>query len=161
MPSRRIAGSASAARYMAEFVARTRLDVSIKLQAAQTIAMMEGENWPGIAAFMQMQLIPGYQEALDGLPVGHRQMVRMAKDVLEQEYSFDADIALALQCADHLQNTAGGFDRMQDLRCGAGALAYHEMRLAGRAVDMRELAKKFGCSPRKLKYYADCLMEKE
>lgn len=150
-----------AARYLAEFVARTRLDMAFKLEAAQAIAAMEGESWPGMAAFMKMQLIPGYQEVLDGLPVGHRQMVRMAQEILEQEYGLKADVALALQCAAHLQNCIGGFDRLQDLRCAAAALAMTELRMAAMEPSARDVARKFGCSPRKLKYYADCLSERE
>lgn len=156
-----LTGEPAAARFLAEFIARTRLDLGFKLSAAQAIGAMDGQNWPGIAAFMQMQLIPGYQDALNGLPVGHRQMVRMAQEVLEKEYGYAADVALALQCADHLQNCAGGFDRMRDLRCAAGALAYYELHLAGKAPDMKDVARKFRCSPRKLKYYAACLTEKE
>lgn len=156
-----LTGEPAAARFLAEFIARTRLDMGFKLAAAQAIGAMDGQNWPGIAAFMQMQLIPGYQDALNGLPVGHRQMVRMAQEVLEKEYGYTADVALALQCADHLQNCAGGFDRMRDLRCAAGALAYYELHLAGKAPDMKDVARKFRCSPRKLKYYAACLTEKE
>lgn len=154
-------GAPEAARYLAEFIARTRLDVSFKLEAAQAIAAIEGENWPGIAEFMQMQLIPGYQEALDTLPVGHRQMVRMAQEILEKEYGVKADVALALQCSAHLQACFGGFDRMRDLRCAAAALAYYELRMAGHQPVANDVARKFCCSPRKLEYYAACLNEKE
>lgn len=156
-----LAAGQDAARFLAEFIARTRLDVALKLEAAQAIAAIEGENWPGIAEFMQMQLIPGYQEALDTLPVGHRQMVRMAQEVLEKEYGVKADVALALQCSAHLQACFGGFDRMRDLRCAAAALAFYELRMAGHQPVASDVARKFRCSPRKLEYYAACLNEKE
>ena len=143
--------------YVAEFVARTRLDLDIRLSAAQALQQSRHDLWPGLTAYMQMQMIPSYQEALDYLPVAHRQMVRMAQQILEQDYDLQADIALAMQCVHYLQCHEDDFDRMRDLRCAAAALALTELRAANRDVSEQDVAWKFGCSVRKLKYYADAL----
>lgn len=151
-------GTPGSARYLAEFIARTHLDDEIRMSAVQ--ALMEGgAPLPGLIDYMQMQLVPGYQQALNGLGVAHRQTVRMAQQVLQDEYDLKADIALAMQCINHLQNCEDGFDRMLDLRCAAAAFAMNELREAGRNVSAREIARKFGCSTRKLKYYLGELAE--
>lgn len=141
-------------RWLAEFVARSHQDMSLKLQAVQAIQAAEPEKWPGMTAFVQMWLIPGTQEVLDSLPVSYRQMVRMAQEILETEYSCKADLPLALQCANYLQSTFGEFNRLLDLRCAAAALALIELRASGRDADIRDLADLFRCSARKLNYYA-------
>ena len=62
-----------------------------------------------------------------------------------------------LQCAEYLSRCSGGFNRMLDLRCGAAALAVIELRAAGRNDSLEDVARRFGCSVRKLKYYVEYL----
>lgn len=140
-------------RYLAEFVARTHMDEQVRMSAVQALMESRSVQLPGLMAFMQMQMIPGYQDALNELPVAHRQTVRMAQQVLEMDYDLKVDTALAVQCISYLQSCEGGFDRMLDLRCAAAAFALNELRAAGRSISKREIARKFGCSERKLKYY--------
>lgn len=146
-------GTPQCMRYIAEFLARTRMDEDMKVMAAQILTAIEPEKWQGVRDFMQMQLLPGFQEVLQSLPVGHRQMIRMAKEILELDFDLRADLAMALQCANYLDSVTQRSSRMLDLHAAAAALALIELRAAGREVDLNDLADKFHCSKRKLKYY--------
>ena len=86
-------------------------------------------------------------------------MIRMAKETLELDFDLRADLAMALQCANYLQATLGEFNRMLDLHAAAAALAWMELRAAGRDADVKDVAEKFRCSARKLKYYAAYLSD--
>lgn len=142
---------------LAEFIARTHQDMEIRLYAAQAIRESRWKNWPGVDAYLRLQLIPGMQEALDQLPLPFRQMVRMAQEDLLDEYDLRAGAAPALQCAKHLDSCAGEFNSLLDLRCGAAALTAIELQARGKKDDLRRIARRFGCSERKLKYYLQYL----
>ena len=142
---------------LGEFIARTRLDMDIRLHALRVLRQSNAQEWQGVGDYVQMQMIPGYQEALDHLPAPYRQTVRMTKDYLDAEYGVQADVAPALQCAEYLSRCSGGFNRMLDLRCGAAALAVIELRAAGRNDSLEDVARRFDCSVRKLKYYVEYL----
>lgn len=143
--------------WLAEFLSRAHADMELRLAAAQAIRESRWQAWPGVDGYLRMQMIPGSQEALDALPVPYRQTARMASEYLEREFGLNVAAAPALQCAEYLQQCEGKFNRMLDLRCGAAALAAIELRAAGRNANVKELARLFDCSARKLKYYLEYL----
>ena len=98
-------------------------------------------------------LLPEAEGVLAGMPVGERQLVRFADDVLSQEYGVEALSALALLWRGYraacLRN-----DPLVCTQEAAAALAWNYLLQHGRRVSVAELAEKFVCRPRRMVFYA-------
>ena len=91
---------------------------------------------------------------LADLPVGERQLVRFADEVLEDAYDVRALPALAMLWASYrkLRGTRG--DPLQRIEASAGALAYNFLLVNGSTPDIGTLARRFGCNTRQLVFCA-------
>ncbi|MBR1559066.1 MAG: hypothetical protein IJ646_02375, partial [Clostridia bacterium] len=99
-------------------------------------------------------------ELLKPMPVGDRQLVRYADEVLEQEYGLSARPVLALMWMTYrrLRGTKG--DPLTRIGAAAGGLACNYLMAAGEKPDMGRLAKLFGCSPRQLVFCASRIADR-
>ena len=93
-------------------------------------------------------------ELLSKMPVGDRQLVRYADEILEREYGISARPVLTLmwQSYRHLRGTKG--DPLKRVDAAAGALACAYLMAAGQKPDLGRLAKAFGCPERQLIFFA-------
>ena len=72
--------------------------------------------------------------------------------MLQEDYGVSADLQLVLLWAwvDRFQS---GAPVVRDLRCGAAVLALDVLRAQKMDIPVKQLARQFGCSARKLAYY--------
>ena len=100
------------------------------------------------------------EEILSSLPVGDRQLVRYADEVLEKEYGISARPVLALmwQSYRHMRGTRG--DPLKRVDAAAGALACGFLMATGQKPSFRRLSKAFNCPPRQLVFYAAHLVDR-
>ena len=95
-------------------------------------------------------------EALLGaLPVGDRQLVRYADEVLEQEYGVAARPALTLMWSGYRRMRGTKGDPLKRVEAAAAALAYNYLLAGCERPSIARLAKLFGCTPRQLTFCAE------
>ncbi len=91
---------------------------------------------------------------LKQLPVGERQLIRLAADVLEVEYGVRALSPLtALWCA-YREVCASELDPLISTQEAAGALAWNYLLRHGQRPTVERLSRMFACKGRRLVYYA-------
>lgn len=93
-------------------------------------------------------------QLLSDLPVGDRQLVRYANEVLEDKYDIRALPALAMLWASYRRLRGMRGDPLKRIEASAGALAYNFLLASGKTPDIGELARRFGCNSRQLVYCA-------
>ena len=98
-------------------------------------------------------LLPEAEEVLSAMPVGERQLVRFADEVLSQAYGVEARSALALLWQGY-RSACGRNDPLVCTQEAAAALAWNYLLQHGRHVSVEELAGKFACKPRRMVFYA-------
>ena len=103
-----------------------------------------------------LSMMPDADDLLDGMMVGERQLVRYANDVLEQDYDLSALPVLALDVGDLTGSAAA--ERAEPLvqsETVSAALVYRYLTTHGRRVRLERVARRFGCSARRLRYYVN------
>ncbi len=147
-------GDREAHRLILEFLTRTRMGLKFDATAADILGEKSEIPRAGIWKYLKMKyLTPDYRALMRRLDVGHRQMIRMADDVLREEYGVRADVDLVLMWSG-VREFTGNVPVVRDLRCGAAALALSLLRRRKADVTARGLARQFRCGARKLEYYA-------
>ena len=129
----------------------------LKLHAA-VLMKLQGrplkEILPGVTEGLGDVLVDA-EAVLAGLPVGDRQLVRYAGEVLEREYGVSALPALAMIWSAYRANRGTRGDPLQRIEAAAGAAAYYFLLSGGQRPEIGRLARAFGCSPRQLVYCAE------
>lgn len=105
-------------------------------------------------ASVEGNVVPKPEELLETLLVGERQLVRYADEVLENEYQISAMAELALMWAIYRRQRGLDFDPLTNTEAASAALVYNYLLRHGNRVSISKLAEQFGCSPRRLVYYA-------
>lgn len=139
-----------------ELMYRSAVPASVKMHAA-LVLRMRGAN---LKKFMPPDfdprdgMLPEADEILRRLPVGERQLVRFAAEVMELEYGIRPLPALAaLWYAYHCGRGQGG-DPLMRTQEAAAALAWNYLLAHGEKVSVGKLARQFACNPRRMVYYA-------
>ena len=91
---------------------------------------------------------------MSGLPVGERQLVRFADEVLDYDYDIRALPALALMWSGYRAMRGLRGDPLKRIEASAGALAYNYLLLNGMTPRIGKLARQFGCDARQLVFCA-------
>ena len=91
---------------------------------------------------------------LADLPVGERQLVRFADEVLSREYNLHALPALALMWSSYRKLRGMRGDPLKRMEASAGALAYNFLLANGQTPDVGALARHFGSDVRQLVFCA-------
>ena len=91
---------------------------------------------------------------LADLPVGERQLVRFADEVLDREYDVQALAALALMWSSYRKLRGMRGDPLKRIEASAGALAYNYLLANGQRPQIRRLARHFGADTRQLVFCA-------
>lgn len=99
-------------------------------------------------------LLPETAEVLEGLPVGDRQLIRYAGEVLEAEYDISARTELALMWAVYRMKRGVRFDPLTNSEAAAAALVYNFLLMRGTKTTIDALSGQFGCSKRRMVFYA-------
>lgn len=100
-------------------------------------------------------MMPDADALMAGMTVGERQLLRYANDVLEQDYDISALPVLALTWAIYRQRRGGNAEPLVQSDTVSAALVYRYLTTHGRHARIGRVAKRFGCSVRRLKYYVN------
>ena len=128
----------------------------LKLHAALVLRLqgVEADAIMPEGAGLGVGFMPDAGAMMSRLPVGERQLVRYADEVLQQEYDVAALPRLLLMWSAYRQLRGTSADPVRCVGAGAAALAYNYMLIYGPKPDIRKLARQFGCDPRQMVYYA-------
>lgn len=96
---------------------------------------------------------------MEEMMVGERQLIRYAGEVLEDDYDLSAMPSLAMIWMVYRKMRGTNADPIMNTETGAAALVYVYLTRCKRQVALTQLAKRFGCSARKLAYYASRILE--
>ena len=105
-------------------------------------------------ASIEGNIVPKPEELIETLLVGERQLIRYANEVLEGEYGVSALPELALMWAVYRRGRGLDFDPLTNTESASAALVYNYLLRCGKRVAISKLAGQFGCSQRRLVYYA-------
>ena len=99
-------------------------------------------------------LLPTAEPVMEELPVGERQLIRYAGEMLEEACDLSALPSLTMMWVVYRRFRGLDTDPIISTDAGAAALAYAYLMRRGRRVSLEKFAKRFGCSARKMAYYA-------
>lgn len=150
-----LAGDAESESTMREILFRSDIPMPVKLHALLFLHLRGADLHrfmpPGMDA--QDGLLLDSEEMLSRIPVGERQLVRFAGDVLEEEYGERPLPALTtLWCA--YRRACGACDPLVSTQEAAAALAWNYLLQRGEKVSAGVLARRFECKPRRMAFYA-------
>lgn len=133
-------------------------DVSaeLKLHAALALRLlgMDADAIMPARAGLGVGFMPDAKSMMARLPVGERQLVRYADEVLRAEYDISALSQLLLLWSAYRQLRGTSADPVRCVGGGAAALAYNYLLIYGPKPEIETLARQFGCDSRQLLYYA-------
>ena len=100
------------------------------------------------------EILPDAEEMMDSFLVGERQLLRYANQKMEELYDLSALSALTLIWAVYRQYRGLRFDPLTRSEAVSAALVYTCLLQRGQRPSISKLARHFGCSIRRLTYYA-------
>lgn len=125
----------------------------LKLRGADMKRLFPAEN------VVEDAVLPEVESMLNEMLVGERQLIRYTADVLEDEYGFAAHSELALLWAVYRRGRGTHADPLINTETASAALAYNYLLMHRKRPSIARLAKQFGCSPRRLVFYARRIAE--
>ena len=146
----------SARSVLRELMFAPEVSRNLKLHAAVLMKLQErplSEILPQPMDAMGEALVDA-EEILSELPVGDRQLVRFASEVLEREYSVSALPVLALMWQSYRRMRGMRGDPLQRIESAAAALAWNYLLATGEKPEVGRLARQFGCGPRQMAFCA-------
>ena len=149
------AGDEESESAMRELLYRGDVPMSVKLHGVLFLRLRGADMGRLMPPDMDAMdgLLPEAEGVLAGMPVGERQLVRFASEVLSQAYGVEALSALALLWRGY----RGACSRNDPLVCtqeAAAALAWNYLLQHGRHASVEKLARQFACKPRRMVFYA-------
>lgn len=133
-----------------------RYQPEIKSQAAFLLQLkgIDMRNVFPANASIEGNVLPKPEELMGGLPVGERQLIRYSNGVLENEYGVSALSELALMWTVYRHGRGSKLEPLINTETASAALACNYLLHSGKHVSSDRLAEQFGCSKRRLVYYA-------
>ena len=149
-------GDAESASILRELFYRGEIPATVKMRAALVLQMRGADlrKFMPPGTHLQDGLLPEADDLLEHTPVGERQLVRFAAEVLEIEYGVRASAELAMLWYGYRRGTAAGSDPLVRTQEAAAALAWNFLLQHGVKVSVGKLAKQFGCQERRMVFYA-------
>jgi len=132
------------------------LSPELKLHAA-TLLRLRGADLEEIlpAGASEEGLAASDSEAmLEEFLVGERQLLRYAAEMLEDAYDVSALPALTMIWAVYRRNRGLRYDPLVSSEAASAALVYIYFMQRGKRVPLKELSELFGCSERRIVFYA-------
>ncbi len=150
------AGDGESESALRELLYRGDVPMQVKLHGVLFLRLRGADMRKLIPPDMDLQdgLLPEAEGLLARMPVGERQLVRFAGEVLEREYGLQALSALALIWQGYRNLIRGETDPLVCTQEAAAALAWNYLLQHGRRASVGELARQFECRPRRMVFYA-------
>ena len=120
----------------------------LRLRGAETAGLLPPD------ADARDGLLPEADSLLEEMPVGERQLVRLAADILDAEYDVSAEAAISLMWRVYRERVRAWNDVLICTEEAAGALAWNYLMRHGKYPNPGMLAEQFGCRIRRLTFYA-------
>lgn len=120
----------------------------LRLRGADMQRLMPPDSDP------QDGLLPEAEGMLAEMPVGERQLVRFADDILSSHYDINARSALTLMWRAYRSGVSGTKDVLVCTQEAAAALAWNYLLQHGKKASPAALAHQFGCRQRRMIFYA-------
>jgi tetratricopeptide (TPR) repeat protein len=139
-----------------EYMLRVDTGFDMTLRAATMYRMRGLDVRKILPPYMRKSegLMPDGNRVLDAMSVGHRQLVRLASDVLERQYDVYAFDHLAVMWDMYRRHTPMRTDPLVKTETAAAALSYCYLALAEKKPSFYRLSAQFGCPVRQLMYFA-------
>lgn len=133
----------------------TELQPELKLHAA-TLLKMRGADMRALlpGAVEESDMLTDSDALLEGFMVGERQLLRYANEVLEQDYDISALAPLTMMWAVYRQHRGLRADPLVHSEAVSAALVYLYLMQRKTKATLGQVARRFGCSLRRLTYYA-------
>ena len=149
------AGDEESESTMRELLYRGDVPMSVKLHGVLFLRLRGADMGKLMPPDMDAMdgLLPEAEGVLAGMPVGERQLVRFASEVLSQAYGVEALSALALLWRGY-RGACGRNDPLVCTQEAAAALAWNYLLQHGRHASVEKLARQFACKPRRMVFYA-------
>lgn len=103
-------------------------------------------------------IIPGADEIMHNMSVGHRQLVRYASEILGKRYGISTYDAIALLWEQYRADRGTRLDPLLKTETAAAALAYCYLVKTGNEASIEKLAAQFGCGVRQLRFFVRHMM---
>lgn len=138
-----------------EYLMRVDSGLDSMVRAAALLRMRGGDIERILPPFVDPEdgFMPGGDQILDNMGIGHRQLVRLASDILERRYHADAYDTLAVMWDMYRSLRGTRMDPMLRTETAAAALAYCWLAKNGRKPCAEKLAVQFGCGVRQLNFF--------
>lgn len=150
------AGDAEAESAIRELLYRGSVPIEVKLHGVLFLRMRGADMEKLMPPDMDLQdgMLPEAKTLLADLPACERQLVRLADDVLREEYGIDACSALCLMWRAYRVICKSANDPLVSTQEAAAALAWNYLLVHGQKVSPRKLARQFACRTRRMVFYA-------
>lgn len=142
-----------------EYLMRPDNGFDMKVRAA-AMYRMRGEDASRILPpYMETEdgFVPEAENVLDAMGVGHRQLVRLAGEVLQRSYGIDAYDQLAIMWDMYRSMRGTRLDPLLKTETAAAALAYCYLKKNGREPRLEKLAVQYNCRVRQLRFFINHL----
>lgn len=139
-----------------ELLYRGDIPIAVKLHGIFFLRLRGADMRKLMPPDMNIQdgMLPEASQLLADMPVGERQLVRFADEVLSAEYGITACSALALMWQAYRHEYHGDRDPLVCTQEAAAALAWNYLLSHGRKPRPARLARQFACRERKMVFYA-------
>ena len=139
-----------------ELLYRGDIPIEVKLHAVFFLRLRGADMAKLLPPDMDVQdgMLPESAELLENMPVGERQLVRFADEVLSKEYGITACSALALMWQAYRHGCRKDTDPLVCTQEAAAALAWNYLLAHGRHAEPQKLAIQFACRVRRMVFYA-------
>lgn len=150
------ADDAEAESLVRQLLYRSDISMAVKLHATLFLRLRGADTNKFLPpdADPKDGLLPDAEMMLADMPVGERQLVRFADEVLSEYYGVNAKAALALMWRSYRAGNCGR-ELLLSTQEAAAALAWNYLLQHERRVSPQKLAKQFGCKLRRMAFYAD------
>ena len=128
----------------------------LKLHAAMVLKLQGVDLEQVLPADMGLAegMVPDVETMLREMPVGERQLVRYANEVLSRDYGVSALLPLILMWSGYRGQRGTKADPLRCTEGAAAALAYNYLLCCGEKPNLRLLARRFNAPLRQMVYYA-------
>ena len=139
-----------------ELLYRGDVPMSVKLHGMMFLRLRGADVAKLMPPDMDMTdgLLPEADDVLGRMPVCERQLVRFADEILSRDYGINAAAALALMWTGYREMRKPVKDALVCTQEAAAALAWNYLLQHGRSTSVNKLSRQFGCSPRRMVFYA-------
>ena len=148
--------SVEARSILRELLFSSAVPYELKLHAA-LVLRMQGIGLDQVLPSeleLTADVLPGVDAMLREMPVGERQLIRYADDVLSRDYGASALLWLTLTWSKYRSGRGTIADPIKHSEAASAALAFLYLLASGERASMSALARRFNCPMRQLVYYS-------